>query len=150
PIVVLMGVLSNIAASVGYVVLVPLGAIIFLGFKTHPLAGLSAAFAGVSGGYSANLFIGTNDPLLSGITTEAARILNADYVVHSTDNSFFMFVSTILIVVIGTIITDKVIEPKLSTYTPNEPVEQSNITSLEKKGLLWANLSALLVIVFIA
>ena len=64
PIVVLMGVLSSVAASVGYVVLVPLGAIIFLGFNRHPLAGLSAAFAGVAGGYSANLVLGTNDPLV--------------------------------------------------------------------------------------
>src|SRR5699024_6344947 len=82
PIVVFMGVMSNVAASVGYVVLVPLGAIIFLGFRRHPLAGLAAAFAGVAGGYSANLLIGTNDPLLSGITTEAAGILDANYIVN--------------------------------------------------------------------
>lgn len=94
PIVVFMGVMSNVAASVGYVVLVPLGAIIFLGFKRHPLAGLSAAFAGVSGGYSANLLLGTNDPLLSGISTEGARILDANYIVNATDNWFFMAVST--------------------------------------------------------
>ena len=120
PIVVLMGVLSNVAASVGYVVLVPLGAIIFLGFKRHPLAGLSAAFAGVAGGYSANLFLGTNDPLLSGISTEAAQILDVGYVVNPTDNWFFMFASTFLIVIIGTLVTDKLIEPKLGKYIPVE------------------------------
>src|SRR5699024_11718154 len=124
PIVVLMGVLSNVAASVGYVVLVPLGAIIFLGFNRHPLAGLSAAFAGVAGGYSANLFLGTNDPLLSGISTEAANILNASYVVQPTDNWFFMFASTFLVVIIGTIITDKVIEPKLGAYKHTSMAEQ--------------------------
>ena len=151
PIVVLMGVLSNVAASVGYVVLVPLGAIIFLGFKRHPLAGLSAAFAGVAGGYSANLFLGTNDPLLSGITTEAANILNATYVVNPTDNWFFMFASTFLIVIIGTIITDKVVEPKLGKYEPHEPVaEQREITKLEKKGLRWANISVVLTVIIIA
>src|SRR5699024_6692666 len=94
PIVVLMGVLSNAAASVGYVVLVPLGAIIFLGFRRHPLAGLAAAFAGVSGGYSANLVLGTNDPLLSGISTEAAALIDPGYTVLATDNWFFMFAST--------------------------------------------------------
>ena len=152
PIVVLMGVLSNVAASVGYVVLVPLGAIIFLGFNRHPLAGLSAAFAGVAGGYSANLFLGTNDPLLSGITTEAAHILDAGYVVNPTDNWFFMFVSTFLIVIIGTLVTDKLIEPKLGTYIPpNGVVEQQNtISGQEKKGLFWANLSVLLTIIAVA
>ncbi|AOV08560.1 AbgT family transporter [Sporosarcina ureilytica] len=150
-IVVLMGVLSNVAASVGYVVLVPLGAIIFLGFNRHPLAGLSAAFAGVAGGYSANLFLGTNDPLLSGITTEAANILNANYVVNPTDNWFFMFVSTFLIVIIGTLVTDKLIEPKLGTYKEVDKVERVNKISVrEKKGLLWANVSILITIALIA
>ncbi|SFL79606.1 AbgT family transporter [Salibacterium qingdaonense] len=151
PLVVLMGVLSNVAASVGYVVLVPLGAIIFLGFRRHPLAGLSAAFAGVSGGYSANLVIGTNDPLLAGISTEAARIINAGYVVNPTDNWFFMFASTFLIVILGTLITDKLVEPKLGKYEPEQDAEENiQITPVEKKGLFWANLSILAVIVVIA
>lgn len=151
PIVVLMGILSNVAASVGYVVLVPLGAIIFLGFNRHPLAGLSAAFAGVSGGYSANLILGTNDPLLSGISTEAAKILNADFIVHPTDNWFFMIASTFLIVIIGTFITDKIIEPRLGTYKPTEPIQHENgISALERKGLIFANISVLMTVILIA
>ncbi|WP_194287355.1 AbgT family transporter [Gracilibacillus oryzae] len=152
PIVVLMGVLSNIAASVGYVVLVPLGAIIFLGFKRHPLAGLSAAFAGVSGGYSANLIIGTNDPILAGLSTEAARILDAGYVVNPTDNWFFMFASTFLIVILGTLITDKLVEPKLGEYIPTNDgnEDKTTVTPLEKKGLRWANVSILVTVVAIA
>ncbi|MFD1064853.1 AbgT family transporter [Oceanobacillus locisalsi] len=151
PIVVLMGILSNAAASVGYVVLVPLGAIIFLGFKRHPLAGLSAAFAGVAGGYSANLILGTNDPLLSGISTEAAAILNPDYIVNATDNWFFMFVSTFLIVILGTLITDKIVEPKLGTYRSEDTNKEANeLSKQEKKGLYAANGSALLTIAVIA
>lgn len=151
PIVVLMGVLSNAAASVGYVVLVPLGAIIFLGFKRHPLAGLSAAFAGVAGGYSANLFLGTNDPLLGGISTEAANILDPSYLVNATDNWFFMFVSTFLVVILGTLITDRVVEPKLGTYHSDEIDEKSNgLSRQERKGLHVANGSVLLTIAVIA
>src|SRR5699024_3504548 len=151
PIVVLMGVLSNVAASVGYVVLVPLGAIIFLGFKRHPLAGLSAAFAGVSGRYSANLVLGTNDPLLSGISTEAANILNANFVVHPTDNWFFMIASTFIVVIIGTLITDKIVEPRLGKYEPLTEVTQNNkITKTERKGLIYANISVLITLVLIA
>src|SRR5699024_659880 len=148
--VMLMGVISTVAASVGYVVLVPLGAILFLGFKRHPLAGLSAAFAGVSGGYSANLVLGTNDPLLGGISTEAARILDVNYTVNPTDNWFFMFVSTFLIVIIGTFITDKVIEPKLGKYEQENAIEQiERISDIEKKGLFWANLSILFTVIVI-
>lgn len=151
PIVVLMGVLSNVAASVGYVVLVPLGAIIFLGFKRHPLAGLSAAFAGVAGGYSANLFLGTNDPILSGMTTEAAHILDVAYIVYPTDNWFFMSASTFLIVLIGTIITDKLIEPRLGKYESSEVSDQDHaLSGLEKKGLIWANTSLLITAIGIA
>ena len=73
-VVVFAGVMSNVAGDAGYIVLVPLGAIIFGSFGRNPIAGLAAAFAGVSGGFSANLILGTIDPLLSGISTEAAKI----------------------------------------------------------------------------
>ena len=146
PIVVLLGVLSNIAASVGYVVLVPLGAMIFLSFKRHPIAGLAAAFSGVAGGYSANLFLGTNDPILSGMTTEAAHILNADYIVNATDNWFFMFVSTFLVVGIGTFITDKIVEPSLGEY---EEPENTKFDEINPKAFKWANIALIAVIVVI-
>ncbi len=73
PVVVFAGVMANIAADAGYVVLVPLGAIIFLAFRRHPLAGLAAAFAGVAGGFSANLLISSLDPLLAGLTQSAVQ-----------------------------------------------------------------------------
>lgn len=86
--VVFTGILSNTASELGYVVLIPLSAIIFHSLGRHPLAGLAAAFAGVSGGYSANLFLGTIDPLLAGITQQAAQIIHPDYVVGPEANWF--------------------------------------------------------------
>ena len=71
PVVVFLGVMSNIASDAGYVVLIPLGAMVFRAYGRHPMAGLAAAFAGVSGGFSANLLVGTTDPLLAGITQTA-------------------------------------------------------------------------------
>ena len=94
PIVVFLGIMSNVASSVGYVVLIPLGAILFAGFGRHPIAGLAAAFAGVSGGWSANLLIGTNDPMFAAFSTQAASVLNPDYVVLATANWYFMIAST--------------------------------------------------------
>ena len=75
-VIVFAGVLSNTASEMGYVVLIPLAMAIYHSLGRHPLAGMAAAFAGVSGGYSANLLIGTVDPLLAGITEEAARIID--------------------------------------------------------------------------
>lgn len=116
PSLVFLGVLSNIATDIGYVVLIPIGALIFLACGRHPLAGLAAAFAGVSGGYSANLLIGALDPLLAGISTEAAHLVNPDIAVLATDNWFFMIVSTFVIVAIGTLVTDKIVEPRLGAF----------------------------------
>ncbi|MCJ8297146.1 MAG: AbgT family transporter, partial [Colwellia sp.] len=84
--VVFAGIISNTATELGYVVLIPLAAMIFHSLGRHPLAGLAAAFAGVSGGYSANLLLGTIDPLLAGITTPAAQMIDPTYVVGPEAN----------------------------------------------------------------
>lgn len=139
--VVFLGVMSNIASSTGYIVLVPLGALIFLASKRHPIAGLAAAYAGVSGGWSANLLLGSNDPLFAGISTEAARIIDPNYLVLPTGNWFFMVASTFLITIIGTFITDKIIEPNLPEYTFSEEEEIEEITDVEKRGLKFAGIS---------
>lgn len=146
-VVVFAGIMSNIASDAGYVVLVPLGAVIFLSFGRHPLAGLAAAFAGVSGGFSANLLIGTLDPLLGGISTEAARILNPNYTVLPTANYYFMFVSTFIITIVGTLITEKLIEPRLGEYRGNSSKEINELDKNERKGLIYANISLVAFIV---
>ncbi len=150
-ILVFAGVLSNTASEMGYVVLVPLGAVVFYSLGRHPLAGLAAAFAGVSGGYSANLLIGTVDPLLSGITTEAARLIDPTYEVDVSANWFFMIASTFLITIIGTFVSLKIVEPALGEYKgkPSDATDDEDshrmdaLTAEEKKGLwhsLWATL----------
>ncbi len=142
-IVVFAGVMSNVASDAGYVVLVPLGAVIFLSFGRHPLAGLAAAFAGVSGGFSANLLLGTTDPLLGGITTEAAKLIRPDYFVAATANYYFMFVSTFIITALGTIITEKIVEPRLGTYHGDVDHDMKELTDLERKGLKAAGIVVL-------
>ncbi|MCH8795174.1 AbgT family transporter, partial [Neisseria gonorrhoeae] len=107
--VVFTGILSNTASELGYVVLIPLSAVIFHSLGRHPLAGLAAAFAGVSGGYSANLFLGTLDPLLAGITQQAAQIIHPDYVIGPEANWFFMVTSTFVIALIGYFVTEKIV-----------------------------------------
>ena len=148
--VVFAGVVSNTASELGYVVLIPLAALIFHSLGRHPLAGLAAAFAGVSAGYSANLFIGTVDPLLAGFTTIAAQIIDPEYNVGPEMNWYFMFVSTFLIAVLGAFVTEKIGEPKLGKYNPDDmdpnadiehDVSMDKLTPLERKGLALAGLS---------
>lgn len=148
--IVFAGIVSNTAAELGYVVLIPMAAMIFHSLGRHPLAGLAAAFAGVSGGYSANLLLGTVDPLLSGITEAAAQMIDPDYTVGPEVNWYFMFVSTFLISFLGALVTEKIVEPKLGRYDVSEAsvdLEQQRmetVTELEKKGLKMAGLAALL------
>ena len=139
-VVVLAGVLSSIASDAGYVVLIPLGAIIFLSMGRHPIAGLAAAFAGVSGGFSAN------DSLLAGLTTEGAKLADPNYVVEMTGNWWFLIASTVLITVIGTIVTEKIVEPRLGKYTGDAIVEESAMTvsKEEQRGLRFAGIATLL------
>ena len=140
-VIVLAGVMSNMASDVGYVLLVPLGAIIFLSVGRHPIAGLAAAFAGVSGGFSANLLLGTIDPLLAGITQEAARIIDFEYTVTPACNYYFMFTSTFVIAALGTWVTEKIVIPRLGAYEGQPDGQEDDLQPLtpdEKKGLWWA------------
>jgi aminobenzoyl-glutamate transport protein len=140
-VIVLAGVMSNMASDVGYVLLVPLGAIIFISVGRHPIAGLAAAFAGVSGGFSANLLLGTVDPLLAGLTQEAARIIDPGYTVTPACNYYFMAVSTFLIAAAGTWVTERIVAPRLGPWegaaaAPDEEIRP--LTSAERRGLVWA------------
>ncbi len=128
--------MSNAASDFGYILIIPLAGVIFNCLGRHPIAGISAAFAGVSGGFSANLLISSIDPLLSGLSTEAARIIDPNYYVMPTCNYYFMAVSTFVIAITGTIINDKFIEPRLGKYSGEikpEPITPPSY--IEKRGL---------------
>ena len=155
--IVFAGIMSNTAAELGYVVLIPLAAVIFHSLGRHPLAGIAAAFAGVSGGYSANLLLGTVDPLLSGITQEAARIIDPAYTVGAEANWYFMMVSTFLISGLGYLVTEKIVEPSLGKYNPTDADDPSvldtkaeRVSTIEKKGLFWAGSSMLVFCLLLA
>ena len=150
-VVVLSGILSNIASDLGYVLIIPLGGIIFHSVGRHPIAGIAAAFAGVSGGFSANLLIGTIDPLLAGLSTEAARIIDPEYYVLPTANYYFMVASTIILSFAGTWVTHRFVEPKLGKYSGDVPAERlDKLSPEEKKGLKWVTLVTVAVVVIIA
>ncbi len=148
--VILAGIFSHLASEVGYVILIPLGAMIFHALGRHPMAGFAAAFCGVSAGFGSNFLIGSVDPILAGMSTSAAQIISPEIYVNPLVNYFFMVVSAIMVIVVGTWVTEKVVEPRLGKYKGDaEPLEIEAITPVEKKGLKyagWATLAYLLLI----
>ncbi|WP_278548573.1 AbgT family transporter [Paraclostridium bifermentans] len=158
PVVIFLGVMSNVASDAGYVVLIPLAALVYYTIGRNPMVGLAAGFAGVSGGFSANLLIGSFDALLIPFTQAAAEtgdaLVGTSFapMLKSTSNMFFLMASTFIIVAIGTFIIDKIVEPGMEKYDKSEAdvVEKSGeLTNQEKKAFKAANFSLLGVIAFI-
>jgi len=138
PMVVFAAVMSNAGSEVGYVLLTPLAAALYHALGRHPLLGLAAAFAGVSGGYSANLAVGSIDVLLAGLTEAAARIVDPAYRVAPTANWYFMLVSTFVITAVGTWVTEKIVAPRLGDYRGDAPREDLKPLGRPEKRGLWA------------
>jgi len=148
---VFCGVMSSMATDAGYVVLTPLGAVLFAGLGRHPIAGLAAAFAGVSGGFSANLFITALDPLLANLTQQAAATLDPTYAegINATSNWYFMVASTFLVTAVGTLVTTKVVEPMLGPWQPDQDTdlaERDEPTPVEARNFFKALATSLLVL----
>lgn len=156
PMVILVGIISHSAVDAGYVLVIPLGGVIFYAAGRHPLAGIAAAFAGVSGGFSANFVPSSLDPLLQGLTQEGARLLDPDIAVNTLNNYFFTTASSALIVSLGWWLTDRVVEPRLQGIEidgdAEDLPEMHDLKDNERKGLRWALISMVLglVILFIS
>jgi len=142
PMVILVGIVSHSAVDAGYVLVIPLGGVIFYAAGRHPLAGIAAAFAGVSGGFSANFVPSSLDPLLQGLTQAGAQILDPDIVLNPLNNYFFTTASSILIVGLGWYITDRVVEPRIAKTAidgdAEDLPEMHDLEANERKGLRWA------------
>ena len=137
PMLILAAIVSHTAADAGYVLVIPLGGVIFYAAGRHPLAGISAAFAGVSGGFSANFIPSGIDPLLQGFTQSAAQIFDADRLVNPLCNLAFTGLSSILVIAVGWYLTDRVIEPRLrGTEVDGDPEQMPKMEELSRKDRL--------------
>ncbi len=150
PATMLLGITSSIALDAGYVVLIPIAAAIYIAAGRSPLTGIAVAFAGVSAGFSANLFITALDPLLAGFTQSGAQIIDADYQVAVTGNWWFMIASTIVLTFVGWFVTERYVAPAVQGVADqNLDNRHSELTATQRRALLYASLSAfVLVIVF--
>lgn len=147
--IVLLGVIFSMFYDVGYVILIPMAAILFRDLGRHPSAGICAAFAGITFGSGANIVANSLDSSLLPYTKSATTILDATYKVQTNGNLIFMIVSTLLVAYIGTIITERVIIPKLGKYNfEEEEIEnrKQEPTKTEMKGLIIAILSVIAIL----
>ncbi|MGB3541706.1 AbgT family transporter [Rubrivirga sp.] len=151
PVVALVAMMGNLAADAAYVVLIPLAAVIYHAAGRHPIAGIAASFAGVSGGFSANLLPGQLDALLFGITQEAVETILPTWQANIAGNWYFIASMVFVAIPVIWYVTDKIIEPRLGGFVlegdrADEPDSNDEITADEKKGLRWAGLASLAVI----
>lgn len=150
PMVITVGIVSHVAADAGYVMVIPLGGVIFHAAGRHPLAGIAAAFAGVSGGFSANFIPSAVDPMLQGISQSGAQILDPAITLNPLNNYFFTAASSFLIIGLGWVITDRYVEPRLQGHALDENIQETALETLaptESQGLraaLWTMLAVTL------
>ena len=148
PMLIFVSVLSSVATDAGYVVLIPLGAALFASMKRHPIAGLAAAFAGVAGGFGANIIFTPGDSLLGGISEAAAHVIDPYYTFNILGNWYFMIASTFLLVIVGTFVTEKIVEPRLGVYKGEDNSHDGDINKeispIEKRAMKWAGFTLLI------
>ena len=149
PMLILVAIVSHTAADAGYVLVIPLGGVIFYAAGRHPLAGIAAAFAGVSGGFSANFIPSGIDPLLQGFTQAAGQLIDPGLQVNPLCNLGFTAASSILVIAVGWYLTDKVIEPRVTAGEtidgdPDEMPKMEELTPADKRGL-FAGLASMVV-----
>jgi len=155
PVVAFVAMMGNLAADAAYVVLIPLAGVLFAAAGRHPIAGIAAAFAGVSGGFSANLMPGQLDALLFGVTQAAAQTIDPGWTANIAGNWYFIAAMLVLFLPVIWYLTDKVIEPRLAPLTSQPTSTTAGVvktteaaSSDERRGLAragWASLAVALV-----
>jgi aminobenzoyl-glutamate transport protein len=150
-ILVFIGIMSSIAADAGYLVLIPLAAAAYLSVGRHPLAGLAASFAAVAAVFSVNILVKPLDGILVGITNDAIALMNPGRTISLTANFWFSVASVILLTVVVSLISDRIIEPRLGPYTveSGESVDKG-VTVEEARGLKYAGWGLIAALVFFA
>ena len=148
---VLLGIIFSMFYEVGYVILIPLAAIMFMNLGRHPSAGICASFAGITFGYGANFIVNRLDSTLVEYANKAATILDSSYNVNLYGNIIFTLVSTFLLAYVGMVVTEKYVIPKLGKYyfDEEEPSQDKEVSKKEKKGVIIALLATFVAILLL-
>ncbi len=157
-IIVFIGIISSVASDAGYLVLIPLAAVAFISVGRHPLAGVAAAFGAVSAAFSVNILLTPADGVVVGITNEAAQLVDPGVSLDLLSNLWFGIGATLFLTVVITLITTKIIEPRLGEWdrskADHEELEREEGPGIdpeaEARGLRWALYATLGVLVVVA
>jgi aminobenzoyl-glutamate transport protein len=144
--VVLIGILSSLAFDAGYVVVIPLSALLFQLAGRSPLAGIAASFAAVSGGYSANLMVGPVDTILAGISTESARLVDSQAEVSLVANYYFMAASTVFMSLVISVVLHRWVEPTLGVGDGQAEFMHNDGMNSAARVSLWFMLISVLIL----
>jgi aminobenzoyl-glutamate transport protein len=151
PVVCIVGMTSHHASDAAYVVFIPLAALLYAAVGRHPLVGLAAAFAAVSGGFAGNITPGQTDVLLFGFTEEAAQIIDPDWTMNPLGNWWFILGIVVVFTPVIWFVTDRIVEPRLGPWggggddSVRAELARSEVTAAEKRGLAWAGVAALVI-----
>ncbi len=147
PSIILVGIINHTATDAGYVLVIPLAGVIFYAAGRHPLAGIAAAFAGVSGGFGTNFIPSALDSLLQSFTQSAAQIVDPSIQINPLNNWFFGAASSLLIISVGWFLTDRIVEPRLkNTAVDGDPEDIPKFEELKEKErkAFWISTSVML------
>jgi aminobenzoyl-glutamate transport protein len=136
PATVLVGVCSSLASDAGFVVLPPLAAAIYRSAGRSAALGIATATAGIAGGFGANLFVTSLDPVLAALSEKAARLVDAEYVVQPTCNWHFMIASSVMLTLIGWFVSERVLAPRLAAPDAPGSDEPARLEAHERRGLV--------------
>ncbi|MGO3770282.1 MAG: AbgT family transporter, partial [Vreelandella alkaliphila] len=152
--VFMAGICGSIASDANYLILIPLAAMVYYSVGRHPIAGAAAAYAAAGAGFDASLFITVGDALFAGITTEAARLVDPDAYVSPVDNYYFVACSVFVLAIVGTLVIDKIVEPRLQRTLPiskdfKTDIIKPALTDAEKRGLKRVGIATLIYLALI-
>lgn len=149
PMVIFVGIISNVAGDAGPVILPPIAAMIFIRLGLNPIGGIFMAYAATNGAFAANFILGMTDALAVAFTEPAAQLVNPDYTGNIAMNYYFIAVSAIFLMLIIYFVAKKISIPRLGKYD-GPPVDEDPLSKKEKSALTWANISAIIVVLIIA
>ena len=135
-ILIFLATISSLINEVGYAILIPLAALIYFINNRNPILGIITAFCGVSFGYGVSIFIGSTEVSLMGYTKIAAQLIDENTHIALSSNLIFIIAATIITSIVGTLIIEKIIAPKIGKYKRDEEfskTEQYRVIDVEEE-----------------
>ncbi|EHR60618.1 AbgT family transporter [Saccharomonospora cyanea] len=151
----LTGVCASVLSDAAYVVLIPLGALVFKAAGRSPILGTVVAFGSISAGYDASLLVTASDVLFAGITTSAVAMIDPNHTVNPLANYFFTATSAIVLALAITLVTEFVLNKRTAAMPVDgdgvdETLGEMELTARERKGLRYSGLALLVLIALVA